>query len=138
MSTECLLFPPESVLPPELIGPPFRAAVVVESDVSREWQNEVSDWLVRSGCLYMMAWGNDCSSWDDSVDWANIEAFGFGEIPQDKFVMSTWHANEPLQEVFWFSKHHAVHPTVGIDRTLLIHISTENQMSGLLQGYADA
>ena len=52
---------------------PFKAVVVLEAEYSNDWQNSVSEWLVASGCLYMMAWGPNCSTWDDSVDWANMD-----------------------------------------------------------------
>ena len=77
--------------------------VILEGDYGADWQDEVSRWLVDSGCLYMMAWGPRCSSWDDSVDWANIGSFGDEEIPDAAFVMTTWHDDEPLDEVFWFA-----------------------------------
>jgi len=83
---------------------PFKAIVVVEDHPSREWQTRASKWLVDSGCLYMMAWGEDCRSWDDSADWANLEAFDFDDIPDDEFVMTTWHDDETLEEVFQFAK----------------------------------
>jgi hypothetical protein len=102
---------------------PFRAVVVVESRVTSEWQSTVSDWLVRSGCLYMMAWGLDCSSWDDSVDTSNAEAFDYGKIPDERFVVTTWHADEPLGEVFWFAKNCAFHPTIELSGTIIIRIS---------------
>jgi len=95
---------PETALPDIGALAPFRAVVIVEAVVSPEWQSLVSDWLVRSGCLYMMAWGTNCSSWDDSVDMANVQQFDCGEIPEDGFVMTTWHEKEPLGEVFWFAK----------------------------------
>ena len=79
---------------------PFKAVVVIDSEVTPEWQAQVSDWLVRSGCQYMMAWGLDCSSWDDSVDVANLEMFDFGEIPDEGFVMTTWHEKDSLLEAF--------------------------------------
>ena len=112
--------------------------VVVEAEVSPDWQSIVSNWIVGSGCLYMMAWGVECSSWDDSVDIANLEEFKFGEIPEDRFVMTTWHADEPLAEVFWFSKNNAFHPTVELQRTVLLHISAENREHELLAAYAEA
>ena len=79
---------------------PFRAIVVIEEERPVPWQTRVSNWLVESGCLYMMAWGKNSTSWDDSVDIANIEQFSFEDIPDDKFVMTTWHENETLKEVF--------------------------------------
>ena len=114
---------------------PFRAVVIIDQSVASEWQEEVSSWLVRSGCLYMMAWGKGCSSWDDSVDLANLKDFNFEEIPDEKFVMTTWHNNEPLEEVFWFSKHSAFHPNIEMQDTLIIHISDQNNEQGLLTRY---
>ena len=40
---------------------PFRCVVVIEEDVTPQWQGKVSGWLVQNGCLYMMAWGKQCS-----------------------------------------------------------------------------
>jgi hypothetical protein len=54
--------------PPEIASAPTRMVVVIATDVSQAWQAEISKWIVRSGVLYMMAWGHNCSSWDDSVD----------------------------------------------------------------------
>lgn len=104
---------------------PFKACVIVEDVVGPEWQSVVSKWLIDSGCLYMMAWGRECSSWDDSVDYANLENFGFGEIPDDQLVMTTWHENESLEDFFCFAKKTANHPDVQVNNLLVIHISTE-------------
>lgn len=114
---------------------PFRAVVVIEGTVTPEWQSAVSDWLVQSGCLYMMAWGRDCSSWDDSVDISNLEIFDYGKIPDDQFVMTTWHSDEPLSEVFWFAKNVAYHSTIELDSTVIIHISAEPSAGKLMQAY---
>ena len=128
---------PESTLSDISALSPFRAIVIIEETVTSEWQEQVSDWLVRSGCLFMMAWGEDCSSWDTSVDLANCEEFEYGDIPEEKFVMTTWHENEPLKEVFWFSKNNAFHPTVEINDTLLLHISQENKEKEFLEEWLD-
>ena len=106
---------------------PFKAIVVIEDHPSLEWQHRTSEWLVDSGCLYMMAWGDDCGSWDESVDWANLEIFDFGDIPDEEFVMTTWHENEPLQEVFWYAKEVAHHPTVKLDNILILHIGADDK-----------
>ena len=77
MSTYYLQINPNTDLPSIDVLKPFRAVVVVEESVMPEWQSRTSRWLVNSGCLYMMAWGNNPSSWDDSVDSANLEAFNY-------------------------------------------------------------
>jgi len=104
---------------------PFRAVVVLEADVTAEWRMAASRWLVESGCLYMLAWGVDCSRWNDSVDLANLEAFDFGDIPDEAFVMTTWHQDEPLSDVFEFAKRFALPASenVAIEETLVFHVS---------------
>lgn len=108
---------PESTLP-EITNEPTRMVVIVAAEVSPEWHVLDSDRIVRSGCLYMMAWGVDCSSWDDSVDWANIDRYDDGPIPEDGFVVTTWHSDEPLEEVFWYSKKVAVDPVIPATQSL--------------------
>lgn len=128
---------PGSMVPKITYGP-ARMVVVVEEDVSDEWQARVSDWIVRSGCLYMMAWGMNCSSWDDSVDWANIDQFGSESIPEATFVVTTWHDDEPLTEVFWYSKNCALHSVVNLERTIILHISKQERSDEFLLAYAAA
>ena len=93
---------------------------------------------MTSGCLYMMAWGKNCSSWDDSVDIANLERFAYEDIPDSQSVMTTWHENESLEEVFWFSKNNSSHPTVALQSVVLVHIAARERQSELLHAYAEA
>jgi hypothetical protein len=111
---------------------------MVEKSVSPEWQEQVSDWLVKSGCKYMMAWGKKCSSWDDSVDLAILKKFNYGDIPDDNFVMTTWHEDEPLKEVFWYAKNNAVHHTIEVENTLLLHISLDSKELEYLNEFSKA
>ena len=60
---------------------PFKCLILVTEKVAGPWQHSVSEWLVASGCLYMMAWGVNCSSWDDSVDIANLETLILATFP---------------------------------------------------------
>jgi len=52
--------------------------------------------------------------------------------------MTTWHADEPLTEVFWFSKHTASHPTIELHHTLLLHISSKDREQEFMQRYDEA
>lgn len=139
--TESLLylhFPPGSPLPDIARLSPYRAVVIIEAQVRADWQWKVSDWLVASGCLYMMAWGPDCTTWDDSVDMANLEAFDFDDVPDDRFVYTTWHNDESLGEVFDFCKRHARHPVVDLTRVVLVHIALQGDQVGMIEAYAAA
>lgn len=117
---------------------PYRAVVVLEGKYSYEWQDEVSAWLIRSGCLYMMAWGPDCSSWDDSVDWANLRDFDFGDIPDDRFVLTTWHEHETLEDVFWFAGFCASQGTVELRNTIIVHVSARDEGDEMLERFQHA
>ena len=129
---------PGAALPNIRYLAPFRAVVIVEGEVSVEWRTDVSDWLVHSGCLYMMAWGQDCSLWDDSVDWANMDHFPFEAIPEDRFVVTTWHDGDPLDEVFHFCKHLAIHPAVELPQAILLHIAPNGNADPMLRAYIRA
>ena len=129
---------PEGALPEVAHLAPFRVVVVVDAIVTAAWRAQVSAWLVRSGCLYMMAWGRAASLWDDTVDMANLEQFEFGDIPDDRFVFTTWHADESLSEAMSFCKHQAVHPTVRISHTVLLHVAEHADATRLLATFADA
>lgn len=129
---------PGDPLPPLDDAAPFRAVVVIGADVTPEWRGQASNWLVHSGCRYMMAWGVDCGAWDSSVDEASLAKFECGEISEDDFVMTTWHADKPLEEAFWFSQFCAMHPSLKLETTYIIHISPEANEAATLQAFAAA
>jgi hypothetical protein len=105
----------------------FRAVVILEADYPTSWQVLVSEWLVQAGCLAMMAWGPNCTTWDDSVDWASIKAHNWQPIPDEEHVMTTWHDDQSLEDVFWFCQFCAEHPDYGLEDTLLIHVGTTDR-----------
>jgi hypothetical protein len=86
-----------------------------------------------SGCLFMLAWGPGCSTWDDSVDTANLRAFNFAEIPDEHFVYTTWHERQGLDEVFWDAQFAANHGHVALRSSLIIHIGTESRRGEFLE-----
>ncbi|PZP27438.1 MAG: hypothetical protein DI603_21840 [Roseateles depolymerans] len=129
---------PDGELPRWLANGPFRCVVIVQADVSPDWRSKLSAWMVDAGCLYMMAWGSECSRWDDAVDDANLARFDYGEIPEDKFVMTTWHEDASLVEVFWFAKELANHPSVALNDTLLLHVATNASAAEMLAAFENA
>ena len=121
--------------PPEVDRLPFRAVAVAEVVVTEAWRSRIAEWLVGAGCLYAVAWGVECKEWHDSVDWANLEAFNFKQVPDEGHVMTTWHDDEPLSEAFWFAAHCAFHSHIDLEETRIVHISLVSRESDLLQAY---
>lgn len=136
MTLQYIQLKPEQATPDISALKPFLAVLVIEEPVSQPWQDLVSCWLVRSGCIYMMAWGLNCSDWDDSVDLANIEQFNYGEIPEDELVMTTCHEDEKLNAVFYQAKNSATHACVDFSNTLILHISSVNKEQEFLALYS--
>ncbi len=129
-----LHLPPGSSLPDWTYRTPFNAVVVATCTVSDDWQDRVSDWLVTSGCLYMMAWGMNCSAWDDTVDHATRKFYEPGKIPDEGFVLTTWYTDASLEEVFWNAQF-VGNWTYGdqlLDLTLILDIGAENRSAALL------
>ena len=85
-----------------------------------------------------MAWGTNCSEWDDEIDWANIEANPGEEIPESKFIMTTRHDDELLGEVLWFSAYCARHPSVELRQTLILHVSAADRSDELINMLREA
>lgn len=83
----------------------------------------------------MLAHGHNCSEWDDSVDWAALELFDFEETSDANFVLTTWHADDTVDEVFSFAKTWARHPVHALNHTIIFHISPVNQRDKVLEKY---
>jgi hypothetical protein len=87
----------------------------------------------------MMAWGEDCASWHDSVDWALLEEFEFQDIPAERDMLTTWHDEEVLKEVFQFAQEGVYHSQMGdLAQAVIVHVSKEEGMDEMLQLYAEA
>jgi len=68
-------------------------------------QAEISAELVQRDCRYVLAWGHNATSWDDSVDMAFISTDADFNPPSDRHVMTTWHDNDTIADVIWFAIH---------------------------------
>ncbi len=122
--------------PPQLPTGLLRVVIVSETTCSDDWRNSTARWLVDGGCLYAVAWGKECEKWHDAVDWAVLETFDYGDIPDDKFVMTTWHTDEPLSEALWFAGNCAFHPDVELKQTILLHVANEAKEDEMIAAYA--
>lgn len=125
---------PEAALP-RLQAKPSGFVVVVETRVSDKWRKRVADWMISKGCLYMMAWGIESWGWEAAVDRSNIQAFGGGDIPEEKFVMTSAHHNNSMEHVFWFSKEVVTHLDVRTTRTVILHIASSSRQNEMLRTY---
>ena len=98
----------------------YKCLILIERKVGEAYQYEVSKLLVETGCRWSLSRGLDCISWDDSVDWANIDQFTGTTIPEDNLVVTTWHERDTLEEVVEFSTQCRDHMGKLIEDTLVL------------------
>lgn len=83
-------------------GEDFAALLlVVAPDITPDEQAEFAEALVAQGCRYAVCAGVACSTWDDAIDHASVIAEMQG-TPHSGFLTTTWHENEPLEDVAFF------------------------------------
>lgn len=93
--------------PYRLLVPPFPgecyAAILLANDpsITPEEQAALSTDLVNTDCRYAVCAGHDCASWDISVDLAYLEKHNYSS--GENFVMTSWHEDEPIDDVIFFS-----------------------------------
>ncbi|MBX9626749.1 MAG: hypothetical protein K2X82_23310 [Gemmataceae bacterium] len=76
--------------------------VVADPVVSDEERAAISNQIVRQGCRYAVCAGYDCPRWDDAIDWAHLGTDPDFTPPDERFVMTTWHEHDSLEEVAYF------------------------------------
>ena len=124
--------------PPNLAKQAYRMVIVAETAVSNDWREQIAEWVYAVGSRYVVAWGDACEEWHDSVDFANLEAFDFRDIPDKDHAMTTWHSDEPLSEAFWFAGFCAEHPEVELADIVILHIAERAQEDTMLEAYQAA
>lgn len=46
-----------------------------------------------------------------------------GDVASDDFIVTTWHRDEPLSDVFDFASRLAEHPTLNLEDLLVLHLA---------------
>ena len=128
----------QSTLPDISALAPFKAVIIIEAEVSPARRAAVSEWLVSSGCAYIMAWGVDCAAWEASVGPSVRQDINDIEVPSERIVITTTHDGELLNSVFWFAKHTAMHPCFKLDNVVLLHLAPARRESELCAQYSAA
>lgn len=88
---------------------PFKALVIIDREIAKEVRFLWADWLIETPCRYMLAWGFECSKWDDDIDdtvvikkieLENQQIELWQGIPlNDYHIMTSWHEQDTLAEV---------------------------------------
>jgi hypothetical protein len=76
--------------------------------------------LIDSRCRYVVCGGDDCEVWEEAADWAYV-AREFDEAEErDRFIMTTSHTGESLEEVVNFAVQFARYDDIDFENLLFI------------------
>ncbi len=95
------------------------------SNISSTEITNVAKKLIDKGLSYICAWGPECEKAHDAFDNANI--LWQEENGKEFHVMSTWHANEELEETIWFAIYNAMVDDEHWDKCSTIFVSVNNE-----------
>jgi hypothetical protein len=73
-----------------------------DQHVTDDERHTLSAALVKTGCRYACCIGFDCSQWDTSIDIAYLETDKDYDPSEERFVMTTWHEDEPMEDTVNF------------------------------------
>jgi hypothetical protein len=104
--------------------------VVACPSVTAEERGAVSSEIVRQGCRYAVCTGNDCSLWDDSIDLAFLATSPGFSPPDERFVMTTWHEDQPLEDVAHYFRWNTVFDDFVPQRFLALLLGGDAETEG--------
>lgn len=120
------------------LDPPFEEdyallLIIGTTVASAKQRYQIALNIVNSRCQYVVTFGHDCELWHDSID----ESCQDDTTPHGRFLMTTWHDNEPLDDVvdfFWWNTSYADFES---ERLAVILIGAENELEQALRKRLD-
>lgn len=106
-----LFIPKFEFFPPTVAFPNSRLVCLLVCDATQTPDSVITDLaalLVEKGLVYLCAWGPDCSRVHDLFDLTIVKHELEKEV--ELAVMTTWHADESLDDALWFMLNCAYHP----------------------------
>lgn len=120
----------------EIPAPIFSCGIISEIDTSEEYKNSVTDYLYNMGCLYLCTWGNECADWHDAMDWSTLCKHDY-DVPDDEHCMTSWHENDPVEEMLFFLKvcANTYLESAEFEDTLILYVGNNPDKDNILKIY---
>lgn len=121
------LEPPYETPIPHFTAPFVAVVLACDPTITPKKQADISAELVARDCRYMLAWGRNATSWDDSVDLAIISTDPDFNPSEERHVMTTWHDNETIEDVIGFAIHNTNFDSHDFHDYLALMIGTNSE-----------
>lgn len=103
--------------------------VIKRTDILYREQKELSERFIASGCRYAVCFGFECSSWDDSIDYAFIFSDPNLNPPDERFVMTIWPEDESIEDVVEYLRFNTVFDDFVPRKFLLLFIGEDSTLA---------
>ena len=116
------------------LTPPFEddhalLLVITSPLVSVRQRDRITSDIVRSRCQYALTFGHDCEVWHDVIDEACV-GDGAGE---ERFLMTTWHDDEPIEDVIDFLWWNTSYEEFESERLAVVIIGVNRELETAIQ-----
>jgi hypothetical protein len=119
---------PDDALDSPFGGELYPVLVWATVDTSAEYKQRLCESLVATGCRYVVCGGAECWVWEHAADRAYIEQELPEPVPDEQFVMTTSHRNEPPDEVAFFFVHNTSFGEHDFTRYLVLMIGEDERV----------
>ena len=113
---------------------PFKCAILLAGHLSPDWRDALIEKLLDAGCVYAMVYGPECEKFHDRIDEIAAEKIWADE----RVIMTTWHGNETLSELFHFAKFAANHPDIDTEEVLIADIGVPSREMPITTAFRQA
>ena len=102
--------------------------VINRTDILYREQKDLSERIIASRCRYAVCFGFECSSWDGSIDYAFIFSDPNLSPPDERFVMTTWHEDESIEDVVEYLRFNTVFDEFVPKRFLVLFVGDDSEL----------
>ena len=108
----------------------YALLLVIASPVFTILQRDqiVSD-IVNSRCQYALTFGHDCEVWHDVIDESCV-AFNASE---ERFLMTTWHDDEPIADVIDFLWWNTSYEEFVSDKLAIVLLGRDDKLESVIR-----
>lgn len=82
--------------------------ISVATDTTHTEKDNLTRKIVETRCRYAVCTGHACELWHDYIDEAFVDSAPNFDPPNSRFVMTTWHEDEPVEDVVEFFRWNTV------------------------------
>ena len=109
--------------------PAFYACMIWASEhTSLVFKSEVISTLIGSECRYIVTGGLECEQWHDLSDEIYLATDPDFAPPKETMVMTSWHEDEPMEDVIEFLLHSTDFHDHGFTDYLILHVGQNSQI----------